>query len=333
MAIPTQPTNRNSDLMSYATVSAAADTNDIFTVLSSELLLKGEYSRSGDDLVIRGAMGEEIRVEGYFSGDVPPTLQTADGAAIIPEIVEKLLVNTDSVQVAGPAGSIAIPEMLGDPIGAVDTVGKDGNITAKGSDGVIRILKEGDPIYKDDVIETEGNSTIGLKMLDDTSFQMGASTRAILDEYNYNAATETGRFEATILEGVFRYASGHLGGLDKGTHTVLKTPTAQLGVRGSELEGQVTADGTTTFVHREGILDVSDAWGRGSVTLVEPGTASAVSFRPGPPEPIFEAPEAITQIFEEMLPPVPDFVIEANEAEAAEEEPEEEATEEEVLEE
>ncbi|MBT3198088.1 MAG: hypothetical protein HN344_10205, partial [Gammaproteobacteria bacterium] len=309
MAVPTQPSNRTSELLSSAAASAVGmDSDTIVTVLSSELLLKGEYSRSGDDLIIRGEMGEEIRVEGYFSGDVLPTLQTADGASIIPQIVEKLLVNTEFVEVAGPAGSILIPEMLGDPIGVVDELGAAGHVTAKGADGAVRILKEGDAIYKNDVVETVGNSTIGLKLLDETSFQMGPETRAIIENYNFNAATESGQFEATVLEGFFRYASGRLGGLDKGTHTVIKTPTAQLGVRGSELEGMVAVDGTTTFVHQEGILDISDVWGHGTVTLLEPGTATSVSIRPGPPEPVFDAPDSVTSVFEEMLPPVPQFV-------------------------
>jgi len=37
------------------------------TILSTELLLKGDYIRSGDNLIIKGKMGEEVVVEGYFS--------------------------------------------------------------------------------------------------------------------------------------------------------------------------------------------------------------------------------------------------------------------------
>ena len=119
---------------------------------------------------------------------------------------------------------------------------------------------------------------------------------------------ESGQFEATVISGFFRYASGKLGGLDKGTHTTIKTPTAQIGVRGSEMEGIIEEDGSSTFVHKDGILDVSDANGRGTVTLDEPGMATAVSSKPGAPATAFEAPESLLAPFEEALPPPPEYV-------------------------
>ncbi|MBT7307890.1 MAG: hypothetical protein HN842_06710, partial [Gammaproteobacteria bacterium] len=303
-----------------------------YTILSAELLLQGDYYRNGDDLIIRGNTGEEITIEGYFSADPSPQLQTPAGAALLPETVHQLLINTDSIEVAGPAGSLAIPGVLGDPIGVVDEIGAAANVTAKGSDGRIRTLKEGDPIYQDDVVETIGRSFAGLRMVDDTSFQLGKETRAIIENYEFNANSEQGKFEATVTNGFFRYASGKLGGEGKGGHhSTIKTPTAQIGIRGSELEGQIASDGTTTFVHRSGILDVSDVNGRGTVTLTEPGSATAVSFRPGPPSPAFEAPESITQIFNASMPPTPQFVVEAQATEKAEQQEEEQTKEEEAL--
>ncbi len=300
--------DRSLDSAVFAAESVLPEENS-FTILSSELMLKGEYMRDGDDLIIRGDMGEEIRVEEYFSGDNPPTLETPYGAIVLPETVQKLLVNSDSIEVAGPAGSLSIPGLLGDPIGTIDELGGDGKATAKGADGVVRTLNEGDPIYQDDVIETIGRSFANLRMMDDTSFQLGKETRAIIENYNYTPGVESGSFEATVISGFFRYASGKLGGLDKGTHTTIKTPTAQIGVRGSEMEGVIEEDGSSTFVHKDGILDVSDANGRGTVTLDEPGMATAVSSKPGAPAAAFEAPESLLKSFEEALPPPPDFVV------------------------
>ncbi len=300
--------DRSLDTAAFAAESVLPEENS-FTILSSEIMLKGEYMRDGDDLIIRGDLGEEIRVEEYFSGDNPPTLETPYGAVVLPETVQKLLVNSDSIEVAGPAGSLSIPGLLGDPIGTIDELGGEGQATAKGADGVVRTLNEGDPIYQDDVIETVGRSFANLRMMDDTSFQLGKETRAIIESYNYTPGVESGAFEATVISGFFRYASGKLGGLDKGTHTTIKTPTAQIGVRGSEMEGIVEEDGSSTFVHKDGILDVSDANGRGTVTLDEPGMATAVSTKPGAPAAAFEAPESLLASFEEALPPPPDFVV------------------------
>ena len=307
--------DRSLDAVAMAAESLLPEENS-FTILSSELMLKGDYLRDGDDLIIRGDLGEEIRVEEYFSADVPPTLETPYGAVVLPETVQKLLVNVDSFEVAGPAGSLSIPGLLGDPIGTIDELGGDAQATAKGADGVVRTLNEGDPIYQDDVIETIGRSFANLRMLDDTSFQLGKETRAIIENYNYTPGVESGQFEATVISGFFRYASGKLGGLDKGTHTTIKTPTAQIGVRGSEMEGIIEEDGSSTFVHKDGILDVSDANGRGTVTLDEPGMATAVSSKPGAPATAFEAPASLLATFEEALPPPPDFVVTHDEEEA-----------------
>ena len=211
-----------------------------YTTLPADLLFQGDYTRSGDNLVIRSSSGEDVIIEGYFTGDTPPILQTAEGAALLPETVQKLLIDLNPVQVAGPAGSLTIPGILGDPIGSVDDIGAAANVTAKGADGRIRTLTEGDPIYLNDVVETVGRSFVGLRMVDDTSFQLGKETRAVIDNYQFNANTEQGKFEATVITGFFRYASGKLGGLDKGGHhSTIKTPTAQIGIRGSELEGQI----------------------------------------------------------------------------------------------
>ncbi len=316
MAVQTQSGERSFDTSAFAAAVAAPEESS-FTVLSAELLLKGEYIQEGDDLLIRGALGEEIRVEDYFSSDAPPVLETPAGAMLRPETVDRLLVNQESVEVAGPAGSMAIPGLLGDPIGTIDQLGGDGNVTAKGVDGVVRTLQSGDPVYLNDLVETVGRSFANLRMLDDTSFQLGKETRAIIEDYNYTPGVESGAFEATVVSGFFRYASGRLGGLDKGTHTTIKTPTAQIGVRGSEMEGVVEGDGSSTFVHRDGILDISDANGRGTVTLTEPGTATAVSIRPGAPAPAFAASDELNRLFEEALPPPPDFVVTHDEADAA----------------
>ena len=312
MAIQTQLNDRSVDTAAFAAAVATVEENSV-TILSPDLLLKGEYVQNGDDLIIRGDLGEEITVEGYFSGDTPPVLETTAGAMLHPDTVQKLLINTDSIDVAGPAGSISIPGLLGDPIGTIDEMG--GDVTAKGADGVIRTLQEGDPIYQNDLVETVGRSYANLRMVDGTSFQLGKETRAIIENYSYTPGVESGQFEATVVSGFFRYASGSLGGLDKGTHTTIKTPTAQIGVRGSEMEGVVESDGSSTFVHKEGVLDVSDANGRGTVTLDQPGMATAVSIRPGAPEPAFDAPDELKARFEEALPPVPDFVAAANEEE------------------
>lgn len=282
-------------------------------VLNSELLLQGDYFREGADLSIEHpTLGEQV-VEGYFSDAYPPALSSPGGATLLPETVNHLLQNPPHpILVAGPF-SIGGQES-GPLIGAVDEM--HGLVSAKGESGEVRLLKSGDAIYLNDVVRTLGDlSSIGIRMVDDTSFQLGGGSRAVLDHYQYDEGQESGAFGATVLTGSFRYASGKLGGLRDGHHSTIKTPTAVMGIRGSELEGKVGLDGSTTFVHLDGILDVSDVDGLGTITLTEPGTATSVVFGEGAPRPVFQAPDDLIRELRGGLPPRPAFSMRSEEGE------------------
>ena len=67
-----------SDPSSRVTLSAG---DGAVAVPDAALLRDGEFLRQGGDLVIRGADGAEVVVQGYFA--VRPTLTTADGAAAL----------------------------------------------------------------------------------------------------------------------------------------------------------------------------------------------------------------------------------------------------------
>ena len=288
------------DAIASAGFDSLSEDNSTIEVADVSLLLNGEYSRSGDDLIISGANGKEVILEGYFNNPNPPALVAPNGAAIMPNTVEALLINIDPTMVAGP---FTPGESFGEVIGRVEQI--NGVASVKGANGLTRVVKEGDPIYLNDVVKTADDSNIELRFQDDTSFSLASSGRAVVDSYTYDAATETGQFGATVISGMFRYASGLLGDEDADrAHTTIKTPSATLGVRGSEIDGNIQEDGGTTFVHKSGIIDVSDAFGLGTVTLTQPGTATSVSIEPGEPEPAFQAPAELLAQFAAALPEI-----------------------------
>ncbi|MBT3472761.1 MAG: hypothetical protein HOL04_11160, partial [Gammaproteobacteria bacterium] len=53
MAIQTQLNDRSVDTAAFAAAVATVEENSV-TILSPDLLLKGEYVQNGDDLIIRG---------------------------------------------------------------------------------------------------------------------------------------------------------------------------------------------------------------------------------------------------------------------------------------
>ncbi|MBF0429305.1 MAG: putative Ig domain-containing protein [Magnetococcales bacterium] len=258
----------------------------------ASFLLQGEYTRDGYDLVITNPAGEVIRIEGYFAFSHPPLLVLANGAALTFETVKALSLSDNApVLVAGPG--VPTGGEAGPVVGKVESL--VGTVEAKGKDGVVRTLHDGDPVQEGDQITTGEKSLAKFVLQDGSVFQLGESSRALVDQYVFIPEEAKGQFAATVLTGSFRFASGQIGKLHDGKHTLIKTPTAEIGVRGSELLGEVVTDGTTTVVHNAGILDIADVLGRGVVTLLKPGTATAVHFGGGAPDPIFQAPEQLLQ--------------------------------------
>ncbi|NGZ05238.1 MAG: tandem-95 repeat protein, partial [Magnetococcales bacterium] len=258
----------------------------------ASFLLQGEYARDGYDLLITNPDGAMIRITGYFALSHPPLLVLANGSGLTFETVKALaLADHGPVLAAGDAAPTG--GELGKLIGKADSL--TGTVEAKGKDGVTRTLKEGDPIHEGDQVTTGEKSLAKFVMQDGTVFQVGESARALVDQFVFQPEAGKGQFAATVLTGTFRYASGQLSQLNPGKHTVIKTPTAEIGVRGSELLGEVVTDGSTTVVHNAGILEIADLLGRGVVTLLKPGTATAVRLGGGAPLPVFLAPDSLLQ--------------------------------------
>ncbi|HIJ83823.1 MAG TPA: hypothetical protein HPQ00_06405, partial [Magnetococcales bacterium] len=271
------------------------------TIPDVGLLLEGQYRRAGDDLEITGTDGKVWIIDDYFSMSPSPVLLAPNGALLLPETVTALLVVDPKAGATMVAGPTMVAEVTSVP-NAIGKVGQMvGKVMAKGVDGIERTVKEGDAIFKGDVLQTQKGGLVKLVFADGTSFQLGEEARAVIDKYIFDPAAKLGGFEATVTKGIFSFESGGISGLNAGRHSAIKTPTAVIGIRGSQLSGEVTDDGSTTVVHTQGILDISDARGQGTVTLVEPGTATQVVFGAGAPEPVFKAPASFVTRLEGQL--------------------------------
>jgi hypothetical protein len=145
-------------------------------------------------------------------------------------------------------------------IGTIVTVIK-GPITAETPDGEKHSLKEGDPIHLDETITTAVDSYVRMVLNDGTVFQLGPQSRARLDKYVYDPAVVGGEFESSVSIGSFRYISGKISGHNQGQHTLIKTPSAYIGIRGSEIDVQVDDKGATTVVHLSGLISVTSQLG------------------------------------------------------------------------
>ena len=289
------------------------DAAERYSVLlpDESFLLEGTFTQVGFDLVVTNINGHSFVVEDYFSFDPPPNLMILSGAGLSSDMVmAKLHLPYLDMNFAGPAGDANALEFVGQVNIAL------GRVFVKRVDAGGEIeeveLARGDKVYQGDELETGANSFVKLTMLDGTSFTLGKDANAILTNYLFDESARSGTFEAFVNRGGFNYKSGKIAGLYglDVDHSKISTPTAIIGIRGSELDGNVDAQGNTTIVHRSGILSITDINGQNEVILDTPGNTSVVTFS-GVGR--FEIPtqEQITTLNESLPPPA--LVEESNE--------------------
>ncbi len=153
----------------------------------------------------------------------------------------------------------------------------NGEMQAQSASGDIRMLKPGDTIYLHDTLSTSARGFAKIRLQDGTIFQLGPSSRMSLDSYSYHQESGGGEFESSIFLGVFRFISGKISDDNQGRHTLIHTPTATIGIRGSALNIEVAQDGTTTVLHAKGLIDVYSPLDANGVSVWEPGTRVVIA--------------------------------------------------------
>lgn len=257
------------------------------TLPNATALQQAQYSRVGNDLQIKIAQ-ETITIQDYFKQPFP--LTTADGKQITVEEITAQLIQANTTD-------------LGDVIGHVTTV-VNGPISAESSNGQVRTLQTGDPIYLHDTLFTAPQSYIKITLIDNSVFQLGPLSKARLDQYSYNpqAPEEGGHLVGELFIGLFRFISGEISNDQGEQHTTFNTPSATIGIRGSEIDAKISSDGSTTLLHTEGLVQVTPHYIDQLLTIYEPGTLVYIPIGPIPPSVHIATPEEILQIRSQLAP-------------------------------
>ncbi|MDA1090850.1 MAG: FecR domain-containing protein, partial [Proteobacteria bacterium] len=218
-------------------------------------LSDASFETTGSDLVMTSGGGVQVTVEGFFSHDNPPDLVSADGAQISGEMATQLSGGGDTISAgtdadtggAVPAGGGNLaenPNVItgtdGEPIGNVENM--SGTVFAVRTDGTRVELKEGDPVYQGDIIESTPDGAVGILLADETTFSMGQSGRIVLDEMVYDPATQQGSVNLSAIQGVFTFVSGQVAKTDPDAMT-LSTPVATIGIRGTQVGLDIGREG------------------------------------------------------------------------------------------
>ena len=110
--------------------------------------------------------------------------------------------------------------------------------------GVAVTLNVGDAVYKGDVIQTGGNSAVGVIFGDGTTFNLTANARMVLNEFVYNPAPGSANSALiNLVQGSITFIAGevaHTGDMKVGT------PVATMGIRGTAVQVDIDVNNGQT---------------------------------------------------------------------------------------
>ena len=144
-----------------------------------------------------------------------------------------------AVSMLAGAALVAPADAQDATIGHVKSV--KGEARATRGDGDLA-LAVGDPVYREDVLETGNGSALGVIFLDNTILSLGPRTTVTLRDYAFEPATEKISFLARITRGTLLYVSGVIAKLSP-TAVSIETPVATVAVRGTRFLAQVKDEG------------------------------------------------------------------------------------------
>jgi len=113
-----------------------------------------------------------------------------------------------------------------------------------GEDGIV-IEKQLD-IFSYDTVKT-GNGKVGIEFIDATRVDVTQHSKLIIDEFVYDPNTKTGKLSLKASLGTVRYASGQIA-KNSATNVKITTPTATIGVRGTDFTMTIDEVGSSTII-------------------------------------------------------------------------------------
>ncbi|RKZ45126.1 MAG: hypothetical protein DRR00_27090, partial [Candidatus Parabeggiatoa sp. nov. 3] len=259
-----------------------------------------DLPQMGNDFVIKN-LNDEVFMPNDFQN--PKPFQTLDGTMLSVNDMGTLFNNqTKPVLLAANGLDDLIISFESEKIGVITTIVEGPVTVIQGADDTIRIVSIDDPVYLNDVIMTAARSYVKITLKDKTTFQLGPHSRASMDKYVYDPDELGGEFETYVSSGTFRYVSGKISGNNQGQHTVIKTPSAHIGIRGSEVDGKVEQDGSTNILHISGMVSISSRHHTGEIVVYEEGTSVYIPNSALAPSIDQVLPESLPQLREQWQP-------------------------------
>ncbi len=124
--------------------------------------------------------------------------------------------------------------------------------SAQGAEGQ-RTLAATGPVYSGDRVSTNGGGQAQLLFLDQTKLVVGPNSSVVIDDFVFAGNATASSVSISAAKGTLRFITG---ASPKPAYKI-KTPTATIGVRGTQIDLSVIA-GVTNFVLWEGAARICD---------------------------------------------------------------------------
>ncbi len=138
----------------------------------------------------------------------------------------------------------------------------------------LRAIRYRDKVFALDTVATGATGATSLQFLDATRIDVGPGAEVRLDDFVYDPSSTEGAGEMSFAVGAFRYVGGHM---TTEENVRLKTPTATMVIRGTELVIFVWPDGRTEVNVISGAVEISACGGAGGSQMAMTGMQVTVS--------------------------------------------------------
>jgi hypothetical protein len=127
-----------------------------------------------------------------------------------------------------------------------DIILHTGNAVIERNDGQDVNAEDELDIFSYNTVKT-GKGKVAIGFIDDTRVDVTEHSKLIIDEFVYDPNTKTGSLSLKAALGTIRYASGQIAKTNP-TNVQIKTPTATIGVRGTDFTMTVDEIGSSTII-------------------------------------------------------------------------------------
>jgi len=151
-------------------------------------------------------------------------------------------------------------------IGGISELKGNGEITRQDSSETLTAELDSD-IYSFDDVRT-GNGRMAIQFIDDSVLKLTEHSKVIIDKFIFDPDPSKSEMAFNMASGTARFITGKLGMIDK-ENISIKTPTATIGIRGTDFTATVDELGRSLVI----LLPNKDGTSSGEITVT---TASGV---------------------------------------------------------